>query len=128
MIKQVTIFIWKNVGIWNKIKRVSPKLFLHFNIIEAHSILSCYFIGIWEMVYSLELIEALVEISFTTATGPKHIPLVRLCVTKAIGLAQASNQLSVALENLVEKLAVVDVISTSSALVTKCLCWRRIHQ
>ena len=56
-------FVWKNVGIWNEVKLISTKTFLHLYIVVAKSVFSGDFITLREVVNSLKLIKSLVEIA-----------------------------------------------------------------
>lgn len=111
MTEQITILVGKNIGIRNKIEGVSSKLFLHFHVVEAHSIFTRDFVRVWEMVNSLKLIETLVEIGLTTATSPKQIPLMRLCICKTISFTETSYEFGVTLENFVKKLTIVNMVA-----------------
>ena len=82
------------------------------------------------MIDPLVFIEALVEISLATAACPEQVPLMGLRVAEPICFTQAPYQLRVALENLVQELAVVNVIATCALalMMTVRRSWRSIHQ
>ena len=82
------------------------------------------------MVYPLELIQTLIEVSFATAARPEQIPLMGLSVSESICLTETPDQLGVSLQYFVEKLAVVDMVASSSfALVVPIgRSWGRILQ
>ena len=76
MAQEVTVLVRQDVCVRHEVKCLAPKLFLHFNIIEAKSVLACYLIRMWEMVEALILVEAFVQVSLTTAASPEEVPLV----------------------------------------------------
>lgn len=114
MIHKIPILVGQNIGVRNEIIMLSSKLFLHFDIVKAESIFLCNLVRAWEMVDSLVLIEPLIKVLLASATGPEKVPLMRLSVSKPIGLAHGSDQLGIPLENLVKQVAVVDVESLLS--------------
>ena len=91
MIEQVSIFIWQNVCIWNKIENISSKFLLHLDKIEAHSVLTCDLIWLWKMIDSLIFIQAFIKICFTAATCPKYVPFVWLRIFEVIRLAKTTD-------------------------------------
>ena len=60
--------------------------------------------------------------------SPKQVPLVRLSICKTIGFAQTAHELGVALQDLVEQLTVIDVVSALPLVMSIRRRWRRVHQ
>lgn len=117
MTEEVSVLIWKDVGVWHEVIVLSSVLLLHLDVVEAQSVLSSDFIRGWEMVESLELVKSFVQVSLTTATGPQHVPFVRFSVREVVGLTQRSHQFGVTLQNFVKHLVVVNVVTSGSALM-----------
>lgn len=65
---EVVKFIGQNVGFRNEVERLSAKPFLHLHIVVAETVLAGNFMALWEVVDSLELIEALIEIALARAS------------------------------------------------------------
>lgn len=54
--------IWQNVGVWDDIvDATSAELILHLHDVMAKAVLSCDLEALGEMVYSLVLIQAIIE-------------------------------------------------------------------
>lgn len=115
--KQVSILIGQDVCLGKEVNSLSSELFLHLYIVEAHAIFPSDFIGLREMVQSLELIETFIEVSFATATSPQYIPFMRFGVGEARGLTQTPYQFSVAFQYLVQELTVVNVVASFIAVM-----------
>jgi len=83
-----------------------------------------------EVIDPLVFIEALVEISLATAACPEQVPLMGLRVAEPVCFTQAPYQLGVTLENLVQELAVVNVIATCAFALMMAVrgSWGSIHQ
>ena len=108
---------------------LSAELLLHLDVVEAQTILPGDLVRVRKVIDALVLVEPFVQVSFAAARRPQQVPLMRLGEGKAIGFTDASDELGVALQNLVEQLAVVDVVATWPALVVaEGLCGRSIHQ
>jgi hypothetical protein len=52
--------IGENVSVWNKVKMLLSKSFLHSDYIEAESILPCDFMTLWEVVDLLVFVKAFI--------------------------------------------------------------------
>ena len=99
--QELSIFVGQDVGVRHEVKSIPTKLLLHLNVVEAQTIFPCDLVRVREMVESLEFVQTLVEISFAATTSPEQVPLMRLGVVEAIGFAQAPNQFSVSLQDLI---------------------------
>ena len=129
MTEKVSIFIGKNIGIRHEIESVSPKLLLHFDIIEAQPVFPSNFIRMWEVVQSLILVQTFIKISFTTTTRPQQIPLMRFSITEAIGFTETPHKLSVSFKYLVQELTVINMATRSPLPMMAVSRGRRsIHQ
>lgn len=113
---EVMEFGRQNVRLWDEVKGLSPEALLHLHIVVAQAVLAGDFVTHWEVVDSLELIQAFVEVALAGAGGPEEVPLVRLSVTKAVHFEHRSYQLGFTLEYFVEHLLVVDVVGTAVGL------------
>ena len=128
--QKVTILVRQDVSVRVEVEVLSAKLFLHFDVVKAHPVLPGDLVRMWKMVQPLVLIQPLVKVSLAAATCPQDIPLMRLGESKSIKLTHGSDKFGVSLEDLVEKLAVVNMVSTSrsSSVPTIGTCRRCIHQ
>jgi hypothetical protein len=102
MVHEVPVLIGQDVGVRDEIVGLPPKFLLHLHVVEAQAIFPGDFVGLWEVVDSLELVETLVQVSFTRAARPEEVPLVGLRVSEPIGLADGSYESGVPLQHLVE--------------------------
>ena len=143
---KVMEFIRQNVRVWDEIKLIAPKTFLHFDIVETEAIFACNFVWLWKMVDPLVLVQSFVQITFATWAGPEYVPLVRICKVKWICFEEWSDQLCVPLKQFVQHFWVVNVIAAlwkhcgrrivqQLGLVYGCnwnnlvesLCWRAVQ-
>mmetsp|Transcript_9983 Transcript_9983/g.15087 ORF Transcript_9983/g.15087 Transcript_9983/m.15087 type:complete len:281 (+) Transcript_9983:1693-2535(+) len=100
--KEVSVLIRQDVGIRHKIEGVPPELLLHLDVVEAEAVLASNLVGVREVVDALELVEALIQVGFAAAARPQEIPLVALSEAKSVGFADATHQLRITLQNLVQ--------------------------
>lgn len=56
--------LWQNIGVRNEVKLLTAKTFLHLNIVVAQTVFPGNFVAHREVIYSLELVEAFVEVTF----------------------------------------------------------------
>lgn len=63
-----------------------PEFVLHFCDVVTEPIFSCDFVAGREMVDALILVETLVQIGFARGGGPKQVPIMGICVMKAVCL------------------------------------------
>ena len=126
--QEVAVLVRQDVCVRHEIKRLAPKLLLHFDIIEAKTVFARDFIRMRKMVESLKLVEALVEVRLTTAACPEQVPLVRLSVCKTVGFAKTADKLGVTLQDLVKQFAVVDMVTAFALVVPVGRRRRSIHQ
>ena len=63
---ELTKLVWKDVGIWNKVKMLLAESFLHSYDVEAKTVFSRDFMTLRPMVNFLVFVEAFVEIAFAT--------------------------------------------------------------
>ena len=108
--------IRQNVCIRNKVELFSAEALLHLHIVIAETVLSRDFIALREVIDPLEFVETFIEVTFTGACWPQDVPFVRLCIGKCIGFEQRANKLCLSLQNFVEHLLVVYVVSSPMAL------------
>lgn len=127
MTQEIAILIRQDVCVWHEVKRLAPKLFLHFDIIEAKSIFTRDLIRMRKMVESLILVEALIEVRLTTATCPEQVPFMRLSVCKTVGFAETADKLGVTLQDLVKQFTVVNMVTAFALVVPVGRSWRSIH-
>ena len=128
MTQQLAVLVGQDVGVRHEVKRLSAELLLHLDVVEAQSVFPGDLVGVREVVESLELIEAFVEIGLAAAASPEHVPLMRLSVVEPICLAETPHQLRVSFQDLVEQLAVVDVVALGVRMVPVSGSRRCIHQ
>ena len=57
---EFTKLVWQDVGIWNEVKVLLSVPFLHSYHIEAQPIFPSDFVTLWEMIYLLVLVQALI--------------------------------------------------------------------
>ena len=81
-------FVGQNVRIRNEVELLSAISLLHLDIVVAQSILARDLVTLREVIDSLELVQALVEIRFARRSGPEKVPFMRLSMCKAICLKQ----------------------------------------
>jgi hypothetical protein len=67
---EITEFIWKDIGIRDKIERGFAKFLLHTDHIVAETVLSGDFIGLREVVDFLELVQSLIKIALARGRAP----------------------------------------------------------
>ena len=120
---EVVELVWQDVSVGNEVELASAEPFLHFDVVEAETVLSGDLVALREVVYALELVKTLVEVALARAGGPEYVPLVRVCEVKVVCLEVGTDELRVSLEQLVEHFAVVYVVT---ALM--CHCWRGVVQ
>ena len=113
---EVVEFVWQNVGVRNEIILIPAKSLLHLHIIVAKSIFSGDFVALWEVIDPLKFVQAFVQVAFARACSPENIPLVRVREIKAVGFEDRSHQLSITLQELVEHLAIVNVVAAAWSL------------
>ena len=92
---------------------------MHLDIIVTQSIFPRDLIALGEMVDALILIKSFIKVALARACRPEHIPLVRVSIIEAIGLKDASNQLRLTLQKLVQHFLIFDMIATTRALSRK---------
>ena len=113
---EVVEFVWQNVGVRNKIILISAKSLLHLDIVVAKSIFSRDLIALWEVIDALEFVQAFVQVAFARTRSPENVPLVRIREIKAVGFEDGSYQLRVTFQELVEHLAIVDMVAAARSL------------
>ena len=84
MSMEVVEFIWKNVSLGDEVKLLSTKTLLHLDIVIAKTILPRNLVTLWEVIDSLELVQALIKIALARAGRPEEVPLVRVSVAEGI--------------------------------------------
>lgn len=67
---EITEFVWKDIGIWDEIERGFTEFLLHTDHIVAETVLSGDFIGLREVVYFLELVQAFIKIALARRRAP----------------------------------------------------------
>lgn len=113
---EVVELIRQNVSVWDKVELVSAKALLHLDVIVTKSVFSSDLIALRKVIDSLVLIQALVEITFAGTCRPKQVPFVRLRQGEVVDFKNGSHQTSLAFQNFVEHLLVVDVVHSRRAL------------
>ena len=113
---EVMKLLREDVGIGDEIKLGTPETLLHLHIVVAETVLPRDLVALREVIDTLELIEALVQVALARTRRPQDIPFMRVSIIKAVGLQNAPNQLRVALQKLVEHFLVFNVIATARAL------------
>ena len=116
-------FIRKYIGIWDKIKLAPSEPFLHFNIIEAKTVLSSDFVALGKMINPLEFVEPFIEIALARGTRPEYVPFVWVGEVEVIRFEKRSHKFGIAFEKLVEHLTIVYVIAALGSN-----CWWSIVQ
>ena len=81
---EVVEFIWKNVCLGDEVKLLPAKTLLHLDIVIAQSILPRNFVTLWEVINSLELVQALIQIALTRTGRPEEVPLMRVSMAEGI--------------------------------------------
>ena len=129
VIQKISIFIRQYISIRHKIKMFSAEFLLHFDIIEAQSILPCDLVGVWKMIDSLVFIQSFIKIRLTAATGPEEIPFVRFSVFEVVCFTDATHQFGIAFQYLVKEFTVLDVVAAASSLMVAVgRCWWSVHK
>ena len=57
---EVMKLVWQNVRVWDEIKLITTKAFLHLDIVETEAILACDFVRLWKMIDPLMLVQSFV--------------------------------------------------------------------
>ena len=78
MIVEISKFIWKNIGIWGKVKRNLSEPLLKAHDIEAQTVLPGDLVALREVINLLILVKTLILVALTRAGAPEEIPLVRV--------------------------------------------------
>jgi len=112
MCVEISILIWKDISIRNKIEVFPAVLILKFDIVVAKPVFSCYFITGREMVYFLIFIQAFIQIALTGRRGPEDVPLVALRVFEPVHLQERPHQFGVATQDFVKQIGVFYVVGT----------------
>ena len=100
----------QHISVRDEVVLFAAELFLRLHKVEAEAVLPRDLVAHGEVVYSLELVEALIEERLARAGGPEHVPLVRVSVSEVVRLEQTAHQLGVAIKQFVKHLEVVDVV------------------
>ena len=95
---EIVELIWKDVSVRDKIVLISAESLLHFYIVIAKSVLSCDLIALREVIDSLELIQAFIQVTFARACSPEDVPFVRICEVERVSLEDGPDKLCVALK------------------------------
>jgi hypothetical protein len=101
----------ENVSVWNEVKMLLSKSFLHSDNVEAESILPCDFMTLREMVDLLVLVKAFIQIAFAAGRTPKYVPLMGLCWSKACSFDHGSDELIIKSNHLVEELTIFNMVA-----------------
>ena len=117
---EVMELLRQDVRVGDEVVLSAPEPLLHLHVIVAKSVLARDFVAHWEVVDFLELVEALVQVALARAGRPQHVPLVRVREVEIVGLKDGTDELGLTFQNLIEHLAVVDVVA---ALGTLRLRW-----
>lgn len=107
---KISKLIRKNVCVRHKVEVLLAEPFLHSHDVIAESVFPCDFVALRKVVDLLILIESFVNVGFATTGTPKNVPLMRLCVSKAIRFKDRPDQLIVEAKHFVKKLTVLDMI------------------
>ena len=67
---EVMELIWQDIGVWNEIKCLPAKSFLHLDIVVAETILARYLVALREVVDPLVLVKALVHVTLARRCRP----------------------------------------------------------
>lgn len=81
---EVLELVGQDVRVWDYIKMVFSKSFLHFNEVVAESVLSSNFKARREVVDFLVFIQSLVQVRLATRRAPEDVPFVALSVGEPI--------------------------------------------
>lgn len=84
MLVKYAEIVWDDVGIWNEIEQLSPKLFLQFQEVYCHPIFPGDLVRLRKVVDFLVLIQTFVKIRLAGPTRPKDVPLVGLSVSEHV--------------------------------------------
>ena len=76
--------IGQYIGVGYEIKLISAESLLHLHIVVAKAILPGDLIAHREVINSLELVEALVEVALAAGGAPQDVPLVRVGVVECV--------------------------------------------
>jgi len=79
VVVKVSEFIRQNVSIRAKVECILAEPLLKSHNIKAETVLPRYFIALWEVIYLLVLVQALILVTLTRAGAPEDVPLVRVC-------------------------------------------------
>jgi hypothetical protein len=81
---EVSELLWQDVCVSHYVKRISSKLFLHFNQVVAQSVFPCDLVTGWEVIHFLILVQTLIDVGLATWRTPEEIPFMRICVWETI--------------------------------------------
>ena len=116
VLMEVVELIGQDVGLGDEIELQAPEALLHLHVVVAQAVLARDLVALREVIDALELVQAFVEVALARARRPEEVPLVRVCVTEPIMLQNRSHKFGVTLQQLVQHLAVIDVVAATDAI------------
>jgi len=91
MLIKLTEFIWQDVSIWNKVKMLFAKSFLHSDDVEAEPVFPCDFMALREVIDLLILVQAFIQVALAAGRAPQNVPLVRLSGSESCSLEDGTD-------------------------------------
>lgn len=121
---EITEFIWQDVGIWTKVKRILAESFLKAYNIEAQTILPGNLVALRKVIDLLILVESLILVTLARTWAPEKVPLMGIRWTEAMLLKHWPAKLIIESDHLVKQLWVFNVVALLVAVVRE---WARNH-
>lgn len=117
VIVEVTELVRQDVRIRAEVKCLLAIALLQADNVKAETILASDLVRLREMIELLVLIKALILVTFARARAPQDVPLMTICRAKSVLLKNATRQLVVEPDHLVQKFRVFDVVRLLVAVV-----------
>lgn len=121
VVVEITEFLRENVGVGSKVERGFSELFLHSDDVEAETVLSSDLGRLRELVDLLVLVQTLILVVFTAATGPKQVPLVTLSLAQPVLLEDTADHPVLEANVLYQEFRVLNVIVFALAVRVQSL-------
>ena len=93
VVHELAPLLWQHEGLWDKIEVLLRVLVLHAPHIQAEPVLAGELRACREVVDFLMQIQSLVEVALALGVGPEDVPVMSICLHKAIDLEHESHKL-----------------------------------